>query len=152
MKFGSDFVFREDSQATALPRNWFTCPLWSAWERPCPKTSTSEGTTSEMKTTLDGINDRPDIAEEKTSECHDTATELSKMEHGEKRLNEGGEGISELWDKRHRVTGAPKEQGERKTEEMFEEIRIKIFPTVMKIINPGTQGFCSMNPKQKKMS
>lgn len=72
------------------------------------------------------------------------------MERRERRLREGGEGTGEPWDQRRSVTGAPQEKGQRKTEGMLEEIRIKMFPAVTKIINPGTQGFCSMNPKQQK--
>lgn len=82
MKFGSDFVFRKDSHATALLRNWFTLTPVVGTERPCPTTSTSEGTSSEVKTSVDGVSDRPDVAEE-MSERHDTAAEPARMERRE---------------------------------------------------------------------
>lgn len=46
---------------------------------------------------------------------------MNELTH-QARSKEGGEGTGELWGRRHRVPGAPKGEGERETEEVFEEI------------------------------
>lgn len=56
-----------------------------------------------------------------------TTQQQNQLEWNAERLQEGGEGTGELWGRRHRVPGAPKGEGERETEEVFEEIGLRFF-------------------------
>lgn len=81
---------------------------------------------SELKNTMDGINRKSDISEEKGNKLEDTAIKLPKMKHTEKmslKKQQQSNNDNFKWPN-IRVLGSPKEREDRK---IFEEMVTKCF-------------------------
>ena len=85
-------------------------------------------TTTEVKTTLEGINRRITEAEERISDLKDTMVEFTAVEQNkEKRMKRNGDSLRELWDNikcnNIHIIGVPEgEEREKGPEKVFEEI------------------------------
>ena len=85
-------------------------------------------TTTEVKTTLEGINSRITEAEERISDLKDTMVEFTAVEQNkEKRMKRNGDSLRELWDNikcnNIHIIGVPEgEEREKGPEKVFEEI------------------------------
>ena len=96
--------------------------------------------TTEIKNTLEGINSRITEAEKRISELEDRMVEITAAEHNkQKRMKRIEYRLRDLWDniKRTniRIIGVPeKEEKEKVSEKIFEEIIVKNFPNMGKEI------------------
>ena len=99
---------------------------------------------TEMKNTLEGINNRITEAEEQISELEDKMAEITAEEQNkEKRIKRIENNLRDLWDNNKRtniwIIGVPEEEEKKKgSEKIFEEIIIENVPNTGKEI--VTQG------------
>ena len=96
-------------------------------------------TITEMKNTLEGINNRITEAEEWISELEDKMVEITAEEQNkEKRMKRIEDNLRDLWDNTKRIniqiTGAPEEEKKKRSEKIFEEIIVENFPNMGKEI------------------
>ena len=94
-------------------------------------------TTTEMKTTLEGINSRITKAEERISDLEDRMVEFTAMEQNKKkRMKRNEDSLQDLWDNiKHnvRIIGVPeREDREKGPEKISEEIIVENFPNMGK--------------------
>ena len=97
-------------------------------------------TITEMKTTLEGINNRIMEAEERISELEDKIVEITAEEQNkEKTMKRIEDNLRDLWDNTKctniRIIGVPEEEKQKKgSEKIFEEIIVENFPNMGKEI------------------
>ena len=113
----------------------------------------------EMKTTLEGINNRITEAEERISDLEDRMVEFTAVEQNkEKRMKRNQHSLKDLWDNikcnNIRNAGVPKgEEREKGPKKVFEEIRVENFPNTGKEIATQVQEAQRVtgriNPKEK---
>ena len=95
---------------------------------------------TEMKNTLEGINNRITEAEERTSELEDKMVEITaKEQNKEKRMKRIEDNLREIWDNTKstniQITGLPEEKEKKKgSEKIFEEMIVEKFPNMGKEI------------------
>ena len=108
---------------------------------------------TEMKNTLEGINNRITEVEERISELEDKMMEFTAAEQTkEKRMKRNEDSLRDLWDikcNNIRIIGVPEgEEREKGPEKIFEEIIVKNFPNMGKEI--ATQLQKAQSPIQDK--
>ena len=97
-------------------------------------------TITEMKNTLERINNRITEAEEWISELQDKMVEITAEEQNKQKRMKGIEdNLRDLWDNTKRtnirIIGVPEEEEKKKgSEKIFEEIIVKNFPNMGKEI------------------
>ena len=96
-----------------------------------------QNTITEIKSSLEAANSRIQEAEEQISKVEDRLEEIRDAEQKrEKRLKKNEERLRELWDNVKRtyihIIGVPKEEREKGTEKIFQEIIAKNFPNMGK--------------------
>ena len=96
-------------------------------------------TITEMKNTLEGINNRITESEERIRELKDKMVEITAEEQNkEKRMKIIEDNLRHLWDNtKHnniRIIGVPEEEKKKGSEKIFEEIIVKNFPNMGKKI------------------
>ena len=97
-------------------------------------------TITEMENTLERSNSRITEAEERISELKDRMVEITAAEHNkEKRMKRNKDSLRDFWDNTKcnniRITRVPdKEEKEKGSEQIFEEIIGKNFPNMGKEI------------------
>ena len=95
-------------------------------------------TISEMKISLEGINSRVSEAEERISKVEDRVVEITATEKNEEKIiNRNEDSLRDLWNNiKHTnlfLTGVPKkEEREKRSEKIFEEIIAKNFANMRK--------------------
>ena len=110
------------------------------------KQTMMNNTINEIKNSLEGINSRITEAEEWASDLEDKIVETSATEQNkEKRMRRIEDSLRDLWDNiKHtniRIIGVPEEEEKKKrTEKIFEEIRVENFPNMGKEIVNQVQG------------
>ena len=93
---------------------------------------------TEMKSTLEGINNRITEAGERISDLEDKMVEITaKEQNKEKRMKRIEDNLRDLWDNTKptniRNIRVPEEEEKKKrSEKIFEEIRVKNFPNMGK--------------------
>ena len=93
-------------------------------------------TITEMKNTLEGINNKITEAEEQISDLEDRMVEFTAVEQNkEKRMKRNEDNLRDLWDNikcnNIRIIGVPEgEEREKGPEKIFEEIIVENFPNV----------------------
>ena len=96
-------------------------------------------TITEMKNTLEGINNRITEAEKRISELEDKMVEITTEEQNkEKRMKRIEDNLRDLWDNTKRtdiqIIGVPEEEKKKVSEKIFEEIIVENFPNMGKEI------------------
>ena len=96
-------------------------------------------TITEMKNTLEGINNRITEAEKCISELEDKMVEITAEEQNkEKRMKRIDDNLRDLWDNtKHtniQIIGVPEEEKKKGSEKIFEEIIVENFPNMGKEI------------------
>ena len=96
-------------------------------------------TITEMKNTLEGINNRITEAEEQVRDLRDKIVEITPAEQNkEKRIKRIEDSLRDFWDIKCtniRIIGVPEEEEKKnRTEKIFEEIIVENFPNMGKEI------------------